>query len=198
MTSFWMAGPVAVLHIRDADHRRDERCGELRDVVYDDVRRPLLNDLEQVIRTRLQLDPDEELGEDEGADLRRRKRGSTFSNATGKRLHGVRGQPDAKRREAFRFGFAGDGFARRERHVMSRFSQGTCEWQHRPKVTCQRSAGQERTHRTRLSGARWEAESLGDHGRTGARTCSGARARSPKCFPLGQPRTTRDGTATRR
>ena len=83
-------GPVAVLHIRDADHGRDERCGELRDVVHDNVRRPLLDDLEQVIRTRLQLDPDEELGEDEGADLRRRKRGSKISNAAGKRLHGVR------------------------------------------------------------------------------------------------------------
>jgi hypothetical protein len=88
------------------------------------VRRPPFDDLGQVVRTRLQLDPDEELGEDEGADLRRRKRGSKISNAAGKRLHGVQGQPDAKRREAFRFGFADDRLARRERHVVSRFSQG--------------------------------------------------------------------------
>ena len=33
---------------------------------------------------------------------------------------------------------------------MSCFSQGTCERQHRPIVTCHRSAGQERTHRPRL------------------------------------------------
>ena len=38
--------PVAVLHIRDARAGRDERCGELRDVVYDNVRRPPLDDLE--------------------------------------------------------------------------------------------------------------------------------------------------------
>ena len=37
-------GSVAVFHVRDADHGRDEWCGELRDVVYDNVRRPLLND----------------------------------------------------------------------------------------------------------------------------------------------------------
>ena len=136
------------------DLGRDERCGELRDVVDHNVRRPLLDDLEQVVRTRLQLDPDEELGEDEGADLRRRKRGSKFSNAAGERLHGVHCRPDAKRRKALRFRFAGDGFARRERHLVSRLGQGTCEWQHRPIVTRQRSAGQERTHRTRLSRAR--------------------------------------------
>ena len=58
-----------MLHIRDADHGRDERCGELRDVVHDNVRRPLLDDVEQVVRTRLQLDPDEELGEDEASGL---------------------------------------------------------------------------------------------------------------------------------
>ena len=143
-------GSVAVLHIRDADLGCDERCGELRDLVYDEVRPPLLDDVDQVVRTRLQLDSDEELGEDERADLRGRKRGSKISNAAGNRLHGVHGPPDAKRREAVCFRFAGDRFARRERHVMSRFSQGTREWQHRPIVTRQRSAGQERTHRTRL------------------------------------------------
>lgn len=37
---------------------------------------------------------------------------------------------------------------------MSRFSQGTCEWQHRSIVTRQRSAGQKRTHRTTLSRVR--------------------------------------------
>ncbi len=143
-----------MLHIRDAGHSRDERCRELRDVVYHNVRCPLFNDLEQVVRTRLQLDPNEELGEDEGADVGRRQRGSKLSNAVGKRLHRVQSKPDAKHREAFRFGFTGDRFPRRERDIMSRFSQGTCEWQHRPIMTRQRSAGQERTHRTRLSGAR--------------------------------------------
>ena len=111
-----------MLHVRDADHGCDERYGELRNVMYCKVRRPLLNDVDQVVRTRLQLDPDEELGKDEGADLRRRKRGSKISNAAGKRLRGVPGRPNAERREAFRFRFAGDRFARRERHVMSRFS----------------------------------------------------------------------------
>ena len=62
-------GSVAVLHVRDADPGCDERCGELRDVVHDNVRRPLLDDLDEVVRARLQLDPDEELREDEAADL---------------------------------------------------------------------------------------------------------------------------------
>ena len=128
-------GSVAVLHVRDADNGRNERCGELPDVVYHNVRCPPLNELEQVIRTWLKLDPYEELGEDVGADLRRRQRGSKLSNAEGKRLHGVRGKPDAKRREAFRFGFAGDRFARCKCHLVSRFSKATCEWQHRPIVT---------------------------------------------------------------
>ena len=87
-----------------------------------EVRRPLLDDPEQVIRTRLQLDLDEELREDEGTDLQRRKGGSKISNAARKLLHRVQGQPDAKRCEAFHFGFAGDRFARRERHVVTRFS----------------------------------------------------------------------------
>ena len=86
MTSVLDRRAVAVLDIRDADHGRDERCGELRDVMHDNVWRPPLDDFEQVIRTRLQLDPDEELGEDEGADLRRREQGSTIANAAGKRL----------------------------------------------------------------------------------------------------------------
>ena len=141
-----------MLDVRDADRGCDERCGEVRDVMHHNVRRPLLDNPEQVVGTRLQLDPDEELGEDVGADVRRRKRGSAVSNPAGERLHGVQRQPGAKRREAFRFRFAGDRLARRERHVMSRFRQGTCEWQHRPVVTRHRSAGQERTHRARLSG----------------------------------------------
>ena len=143
--------PIAVLHIWDADRGCDERCGELRHVVDHNVWRPSLDDLEQVVRTRLELDPDEELGEDEWADARRRKRRSTLSNAAGKRLHEVRRRPDAKRREALRLRFAGDRFADGERHLVPRLTEGTCEWQQRPIVTRQRSAGQERTHRPRLS-----------------------------------------------
>src|SRR4051794_39861880 len=126
--------------------------------MYHDVRRPPFNDLEQVIRTRLQLDAHEELHEDEGTDLRRRKLSSTLTYAARKRLHGVQGKPDAKRREAFSFGFAGDRFPRCECHIMSRCSQGMCKWQHRPIVTRERSAGQERTHRARLSPHRSEVE----------------------------------------
>ena len=97
-----------MLHIRDAHAGRDERCRELRHVVHHDVRRPLLDDLEQVVQARLQLDPDEELREDERANLRRRERGSDLSNTPRQRLHGVHGQPDAERRKAFRLRFARD------------------------------------------------------------------------------------------
>ncbi len=146
-------GPVAVLHVRDADYGRDEGCGEFRDVVDHNVWRPLLDDGEQVVRAWLQLDPDEELREDEAANVRRRKRGSKTPYPPGERLHRVRGEPDAKRREAFHFGGADDRLARRECHVMSRFGEGACEWQHRSVVTHQRSAGQERTHPTTLAGS---------------------------------------------
>ena len=104
-------GPVAVLHVRDADVVATSGAANSATSCTTRCGAPLLNDLDQVVRTRLQLDPDEELREDEGADLRRRKRSSKISNAAGKRLHGVHGRPDAKRREAFRFGFAGDRFA---------------------------------------------------------------------------------------
>src|SRR4029079_5225554 len=98
--------------------------------------------------------PDEELREDEGANLRGMKRGSTTSCPAGKRLRRVHTQPDAERREAFRLGFADDRITRRKRHVVSGFRQGTCERQQRSVVTRQRSAGQERAHRTTLSRAR--------------------------------------------
>ncbi len=62
-------GSVAVLRVWDADPGCDERCGELRDVVHDDFRRPLLDDLDEVVRAQLQFYPDEELREDEAADL---------------------------------------------------------------------------------------------------------------------------------
>ena len=62
-------GSVAVLHVGDADPGCDERCRELRDVVYDDVRRPMLHDRDQVVHAGLQFDPDEELREDEAPDF---------------------------------------------------------------------------------------------------------------------------------
>jgi hypothetical protein len=48
-------------------------------------------------------------------------------------LPGVQ-QPDATGREALRLGFADERLARRKRHGISALSQGTCQWQYRPKV----------------------------------------------------------------
>ena len=58
----------AVLHVRDTEHGGHERCGELRDVVHDEVRRPFPDEIDQVVCARLQLDPDEDNGEDERSD----------------------------------------------------------------------------------------------------------------------------------
>ena len=149
-TSFVDGGPVAVLHVRDAGHGRDERCGELRDVVYHEVRRPLLDDREQVVRARLQLDPDEELREDEGADLRRmeaRQRRPRARRASDSAESIASPTRNAVKPSASASPTTGSPD---KRHVVSGFRQGAREWQHRPVVTCQRPAGQERAHRTRL------------------------------------------------
>jgi hypothetical protein len=103
-----------VLHVRDAGHGCDERRGELRDVVHHHVRRPLLDDVDQVVRARLQLTSHEELGKQEVADLRSRKRGGPVSNPSGKRLHRIHVQSTPKRREAFHCRFARDRFTRRK------------------------------------------------------------------------------------
>ena len=113
-------------------------------------RRPPLDDLEQVLQARLQLDPDEELGEHERANLRRRERRSHLSNAPRRRLHGVHGRPHAERRKSFAAGFAHNGFARSECHIVPCPGQGARQRQHRSIVTCQRSAAQQDAHRVRL------------------------------------------------
>ncbi len=126
--------------VRDADHGRDEGCGELRDVVDHDVRWPLLDDGEQVVRAWLQFDPDEELREDEAANVRRRKRGSKTPYPAGEQPGMSGASPTEVAVDALRFGGADDRLARCDPHVVSCFGEGACMAASRSVVTHQRSA----------------------------------------------------------
>ena len=111
-----------------------------------------LDDLEQVVRTRLQLDPDEELGEDEWADAAKEEARQHVLERGGQaapRSPVARPTRNAVKPSASASPATGSPDANATSCPAS--AEGTCEWQHRPIVTRQRSAGQERTHRARLS-----------------------------------------------
>ena len=65
--------PVGMVCVRDAEGRRDQRGGKLRNLVDDDVRLPRLDDLHHVLGPWPELDVHEQLAEHEWPDLRRRE-----------------------------------------------------------------------------------------------------------------------------
>ena len=134
-----------MFHVGDAESGCDHRRGELRDVVHDQLRAPALDDLGQVVRPRLELDADEELREEQGADAGGRKRGKIRMPA-GELVPGVVAQPGAERGEPVRGGLRDDRLARSDGHGVSGRRERTREWQQRTVVTSQRPAGQERAH----------------------------------------------------
>ena len=64
-------GPEGMVRVRDAEPRRHERPGEIRNLMDDDVRLPGRGDLREVVGPWPELDVDEQLDEDERPDLRR-------------------------------------------------------------------------------------------------------------------------------
>jgi hypothetical protein len=137
--------PEGMVRVRNAESRRDERPGELHNLMDDDVRLPRLDDLHEVVGPRPELDVDEQLREDERPDLRRRERVHLGERAP-EQLARIHAEPSLKRREAIRSRLAGDRIAGCEGHVVTRRDESSRQRQHRAVVARQRPAAEEHAH----------------------------------------------------
>lgn len=137
--------------IKDAVGSRRDRCGELGDLVDDEIRAEHREDGVEILEARWHLGTHEEVGEGQASDLGGGQAGADVAMV---KHHGiVAGKPRSERSDAGSPDDSEQRFSRGHGHVISRLHQRLDQRDHRVVVPIRRAAREQDAHRSTIRGS---------------------------------------------